>query len=111
MNKNINRINIVKREEIKNIINNKEVIKYFSSIKVFGSCLTEECKESSDIDLFVTLKPEYLNKKDINDSYIALMLSSDSDKDIFYAHEQSGKNNKKLYENMLKGLEVLKENE
>lgn len=105
---NIDKINKIKREEIKDILSNEDVIKYFDSIKVFGSCITDKCREDSDIDLFVSLKEEYINDKDINDSYIQLMLASSSDKDIFYAHEQKGEFNKKLYENMINGIEVLK---
>ena len=112
---NIDKINKIKREEIKDILSNEDVIKYFDSIKVFGSCITDKCREDSDIDLFVSLKEAYINDKDINDSYkdindsyIQLMLASSSDKDIFYAHEQKGEFNKKLYENMINGIEVLK---
>ena len=105
--KNLNKISRIKRDEIASIVNNKDVTKYFSSIKVFGSSITDHCSNESDIDLFVTLKPEYMNDKDENDSYIALLLASESDKDIFYAHEQKGELNPTLYENMINGVEVL----
>ena len=105
--KNLDKVNELKRDEIVRILSNEDVVKYFSSIKLFGSAVTTRCKESSDLDLFVTLKPEYVNKKGINASYVALILASDSDKDIFYAHEQHGKNNPKLYDAMCNGIELL----
>ena len=105
---NLNKINKIKRAELEELVSNKEVIKYFDSIKVFGSSITDNCREDSDIDLFVTLKPEYINEKDINESYIKLTLATSSDKDIFYAHEQKGEFNKKLYNNMINGVEIIK---
>ena len=105
--KNMNKISKIKRDEIASIVNNKDVTKYFSSIKVFGSSITDHCSNKSDIDLFVTLKPKYMNDKDENDSYIVLLLASKSDKDIFFAHEQNGEFNPVLYKNMVNGIEVL----
>ena len=105
--KNINKINKIKRNEIIEILKNPEIKKYFESIKVFGSSITDKCKEDSDIDLFVALKPEYINKKDKNTSYLILKRAFISDTDIFYAHEQKGKLNPKLYQNMLNGIEIL----
>lgn len=98
-------INELKRQEIDLIRNNEEVRKYFNSIKVFGSAITDKCKEESDIDLYVDLKLEYLSE--INKTYNLLMSLGNSDKDILYKHEQVNCPNKKLIENMEKGLEIL----
>lgn len=105
--KNIDKVNLIKREEVATLLSNPEIVKYFESIKIFGSCVSDRCTEKSDIDLFCSLKPEYQNDKGENDAYLALLLGSSSDKDIFFAHQQSGKWNPKLYENMKNGVEVL----
>lgn len=89
-------IDKIKRQEINHIVNNPEVTKYFTSIRVFGSSITDRCKESSDIDFFVTIKRDYMDYKGVNDSYLTLFLSSESDKDIFYSHEQNGRTNPRL---------------
>lgn len=49
-------INDIKRLEIEKIAKDEKVRDYFTSIKVFGSTITDRCTEESDIDLFVTLK-------------------------------------------------------
>ena len=105
--KNLNKISKVKREEIKTILSNEDVIKYFDSIKIFGSAITDHCREDSDIDMFVALKPEYANDQGANDAFFALITASESGKDIFFAHEQHGEFNPGLYEAMLAGVEVL----
>lgn len=102
--RNIEKISPIKRQEIIDLLNS-DAIKYFSSIKVFGSAITNTCTKNSDIDLFVTLKPEYMNS--VNESYNALMLATESEKDIFYSHEQHGLFNQKLYEKMKNGVEIL----
>ena len=101
-------ISKVKLAEIEKIASDAKVNQYFSSIKVFGSTITDHCTEESDIDMFVTLKPEYENDKDANDAYCYLLTLTPSDKDIFFSHEQSGEFNSQLFENMLNGEEILK---
>ena len=105
--KNLDKINPIKRDELRAILSDPEVVKYFSSIRIFGSAVTDRCTEKSDIDFFVTLKPEYENKKDSNASYIALKLATVSDCDILYAHEQREETNPQLYRAMINGVEVL----
>lgn len=101
-------ISEIKRLEIEKIANDEKVREYFSSIKVFGSVITDRCTEESDIDLFVTLKKQYENDIDTNRAYCYLLTLTSSDKDIFFAHEQSGEFNPQLYNNMLNGEEILK---
>lgn len=101
-------INKIKRLEIEKIANDEKVREYFTSIKVFGSVITDRCTEESDIDLFVTLKKQYENDIDSNRAYCYLLTLTLSDKDIFFAHEQSGEFNPQLYHNMLNGEEILK---
>lgn len=101
-------ISKVKLAEIEKIVSDEKVNQYFSSIKVFGSTITDHCTEKSDIDMFVTLRPEYENDKDANDAYCYLLTLTPSDKDIFFAHEQSGECNSQLYQNMVNGVEILK---
>ena len=101
-------INKIKIEEVGKIANDKQIKEYFKSIKVFGSTIREDCKKDSDIDMFVTLKPQYENEKDANKAYCYLLSLTSSDKDIFFAHEQNGNFNQQLYKNMLKGIEILK---
>lgn len=101
-------INKIKLAEIKKIASDGKVNQYFSSIKVFGSTITDHCTKESDIDLFVTLRPEYENDKDANDAYCYLLTLTPSDKDIFFSHEQSGEFNPQLYKNMVNGVEILK---
>lgn len=101
-------ISKVKLAEIEKIASDEKVNQYFSSIKVFGSTITDHCTEESDIDMFVTLQPEYENDKDANDAYCYLLALTPSDKDIFFAHEQSGEFNSQLYQNMVNGVEILK---
>ena len=101
-------INKIKRLEIEKIANDEKIRDYFSSIKVFGSTITDHCTEESDIDLFVTLKKQYENDIDSNRAYCYLLTLTPSDKDIFFAHEQSGEFNPQLYHNMLNGEEILK---
>lgn len=101
-------ISKVKLAEIEKIASDEKVNQYFSSIKVFGSTITDHCTEESDIDMFVTLRPEYENDKDANDAYCYLLTLTPSDKDIFFAHEQSGEFNSQLYKNMVNGVEILK---
>lgn len=101
-------INDIKRLEIEKIANDEKVREYFTSIKVFGSTITGRCTEESDIDLFVTLKKQYENDVDSNRAYCYLLTLTPSDKDIFFAHEQSGEFNPQLYNNMLTGVEILK---
>lgn len=101
-------INDIKRLEIEKIANDEKIREYFSSIKVFGSTITDRCTGESDIDLFVTLKKQYENDIDSNMAYCYLLTLTSSDKDIFFAHEQSGEFNPQLYNNMLNGEEILK---
>lgn len=101
-------ISEIKRLEIEKIANDEKVREYFSSIKVFGSVITDRCTEESDIDLFVTLKKQYENDIDSNRAYCYLLALTSSDKDIFFAHEQRGEFNPQLYNNMLTGVEILK---
>lgn len=101
-------INDIKRLEIEKLANDEKIREYFSSIKVFGSTITDRCTEESDIDLFVTLKKQYENDIDSNMAYCYLLTLTSSDKDIFFAHEQSGEFNPQLYNNMLNGEEILK---
>ena len=95
-------INDIKRLEIEKIANDENVREYF------GSTITDHCTEESDIDLFVTLKKQYENDIDSNRAYCYLLTLTSSDKDIFFAHEQSGEFNPQLYSNMLNGEEILK---
>lgn len=101
-------INDIKRLEIEKIANDEKIREYFSSIKVFGSAITDRCTEDSDIDLFVTLNKQYENDIDANKAYCYLLTLTPSDKDIFFSHEQSGEFNPQLYNNMLTGVEILK---
>lgn len=101
-------INELKRLEIEKIKADSKVREYFSSIKVFGSTITDLCTEESDIDLFVTLNKQYENDVDANKAYCYLLTLTPSDKDIFFSHEQNGEFNPQLYNRMLSGEEILK---
>lgn len=98
----------IKSNELSIIANDEKIREYFSSIKVFGSVANGTCTEDSDIDMFVTINSQYLDDKSLNKAYLYLSRLTESEKDIFFAHEQCGKNNPKLYENMQNGIEILK---
>ena len=106
---NFDRINPIKRDEVRRIAESKEINKYFDSIKVFGSSIRENCREDSDLDLFVTIKKEFENNEDIiTEAYMFLSRFDWTAKDIFFAHEQTGEINKSLYQNMVNGVEILR---
>lgn len=107
--KNLDKINEIKRNEVVAMLSIPEIVKYFDSIKIFGSAITDRCREDSDIDMYVTLKPEYVQEDIVESTWRLLMRASKSDKDIIYAHEMTDHINNSLFNAMQNGIEVLKD--
>lgn len=99
-------INNLKEKQINCILEEKEITEKCEWIKAFGSVIREDCREDSDIDLFIKLKEP--TEENANEVFITLSLMYDSigEVDVFFEHEQSGKANPMLLENMNRGLKI-----
>lgn len=105
---NLDKINILKRDKIKTLINDTIVQKYFDSIIIFGSSIRSDCTNSSDIDMLVSIKPCYKhNEVILNKLYIRICNLLNNEADIFFEHEQHGICNANFYKNAKNGVRVL----
>lgn len=79
--------------------------KRVNNIILFGSSVTMKCTRESDIDLSVRLFPEYVNYETKNEISEVIQESCDWNADIIWFDRIN--NNERIYQNILKGVQIL----